>query len=68
MNDKPVNSSTALDWLYGQLRRNRISLGHAETKPGVTVAEVEGLRRTIEILEWLTAVVLERNEDGGGGV
>ena len=66
MNDKPVNNSTALNWLYDQLRRKRISLGHAETKPGVTAAETEGLQRSIEILEWLTAVVLERSEDGAG--
>jgi len=48
----------ALDFLYRQLKDTRIALGHAEHRPGVKQDELDNLRGRIDVIEWLTAVVL----------
>jgi hypothetical protein len=58
-----MNRETALKWLYGQLRRKRISLGRAEDKPNVSPLEMESLQESIEIIEWIIGKVLEGGED-----
>ncbi len=58
-----MNRETALNWLYGQLRKKRISLGKAERKPNAAVAEIESLESAIEAIEWIIGVVLEGKDD-----
>ena len=52
----------ALGYLYRQLRDTRIALGHAESRPGVKQEELDNLSGRIEMLEWLTGVVLAHEE------
>ena len=54
----PNKSEMALEWLYKQLKDTRIALGHAEDRPGVKQEELDNLRGRIELIEWLTGVVL----------
>jgi hypothetical protein len=54
-----MNREKALKWLYGQLRRKRISLGRAEGKPNVSPLEMESIQESIEIIEWIIGKVLE---------
>ena len=56
-----MNREKALNWLYGQLRRKRISLGKAEDKPNVDALELESLQSSIEIIEWIIGEVLAYN-------
>ncbi len=58
-----MNRETALKWLYGELRRKRIALGKSEKKPNVDPGELESLKSTIEVIEWLIGVVLERSSE-----
>ena len=51
----------ALKYLYKKLKHARIALGKAERKKGAE-SEIEGLNNKIEVLEYLTEVVLK--EDG----
>lgn len=51
----------ALHYLYSKLKRTRISLLKAEEKPNST-EEIRNLQNKIEVLEYLTDVVLK---DGG---
>lgn len=56
----------ALEYLYKQLKDTRISLGHAERRPGVTDEELDNLRMKIEILEYSAAAVLTYEEPKHG--
>ena len=47
----------ALDWLYRELKKAKIALGHAETRPGVTQEELDNLQRKIDVLDYLTTLV-----------
>lgn len=58
-----MNREKALNWLYGQLRKKRISLGKAERKPNAAAAEIESLESAIEAIEWIIGVVLEGKDD-----
>lgn len=58
-----MNRETALNWLYGHLRKKRISLGKAESNPNVAAAEIESLESAIEAIEWIIGVVLEGKDD-----
>lgn len=49
----------ALNWLYTELKRARISLGRAEYKPGETEVEKASLRAKMDMLEWVAAIVLK---------
>ena len=50
----------ALHYLYGQLRKARIAFGHAENKPN-NAEELTNLQGKIEVLEWLTGVVIKED-------
>lgn len=47
----------ALEYLYRELKKSKIALGHAETRAGVTHQELENLQNKIEVLDWLTTLV-----------
>ena len=51
----------ALIYLYKRLKKTRISLGKAEWKNNAG-DEVNGLKRKIEVLEYLTEIVLKEDE------
>lgn len=55
----------AITYLYKQLKDTRISLGHAERRPGVTDEELDNLRGRIGVIEWLTGVVLAQEQPKG---
>ena len=48
---------TALEWLYRELKKAKIALGHAESRPGVTREELDNLQRKIDVLDYLTTLV-----------
>lgn len=52
----------ALTWLYKQLKSKRIALHNAEHNPGSTEAERENIRKAIDSIEYITAVVLAKGE------
>ena len=52
----------ALEWVEKQIRKTRISIGHAEQKPNVPRAEIDQLYRKLEILEWISQLVLGAKE------
>lgn len=45
-----------------EIKRSRIALGQAEHKTGVTQDEIDNIQRRIELLEWISATVLEVEE------
>lgn len=49
----------ALKWLYGQLKKERIALGRADSKPNSSRDEIEHLEQAIEVIEWIIGKVLE---------
>ena len=54
-----ANRNVALDWLYRELRKAKIALGHAESRPGVTREELDNLQRKIDVLDYLTYLVIK---------
>lgn len=55
-----MDNYTALEWLYKQLKKKRVALGNAESKPNVNSGEIEDIQLSIEILEWIIAEVLKK--------
>ena len=55
-----MDNYTALEWLYKQLKKKRVALGNAESKPNVNGGEIEDIEYAIETIEWIIAVVLEK--------
>lgn len=53
------------EYLCREIRRKRIALGHAEQRQGVRAEELENLRVSIEIMEWISQVVLGVKEGEG---
>lgn len=53
----------ALKWLYDRLREKRIALSRAEQKKNVSADEIESIKTSIEMIEWIIGKVLE----GGNG-
>lgn len=51
----------ALEWLYRELKRTRIAVGHAEHRPGVTGEELAALTGKIEVLEYLCGLVMKED-------
>jgi hypothetical protein len=47
----------ALDYLYREMKKAKISLGQAEARPGVTSQELENLQNKIDVFDWLTTLV-----------
>jgi hypothetical protein len=52
----------ALYWVERQIRKTRISIGQAEKKPNVSSDEVSGLYERLEVLEWISQLVLGAKE------
>ena len=52
----------ALDYLYRDLKRTRISIANAERKQGVRQEELEDLTSKAGVIEWLTALVLKEDD------
>lgn len=52
-----ANRKLALEWLYRELRKAKIALGHAESRPGVTREELDNLQRKIDVLDYMTTLV-----------
>ncbi len=48
---------TAQRELYKRQKRLKISLGNAETRPGVTAGELDNIRRKLEIIDYLIGLV-----------
>ena len=53
----------AFTWVEKQIRKTRISIGHAEQKPGVDDSEVKQLYKKLGILEWISQLVLGAKEE-----
>lgn len=53
----------ALYLVERQIRKTRISIGHAEKKPNVPTDEVSGLYDRLEVLEWISQLVLAAKEE-----
>lgn len=51
----------ALDYLYYELKKARIALGHAEWKPNVNHQELDDLRGKLDILEYLCGLVIKED-------
>ena len=49
----------ALSYLYKKLKKARIALAFAESKPGTTQKELDSIKRKIAVLEWISALVLK---------
>ena len=52
-----ANRKMALEWLYRELKRAKIALGHAESRPGVMHEERLALQVKIDVLDYLTTLV-----------
>ena len=52
----------AFEWVEKQIRRTRIGIGHAEQKENAR-AEVDVLYDRLEVLEWLSQLVLGAKEE-----
>ena len=57
-----MDDYTALSWLYKQLKQKRVALGNAESKPNVNSGEIEDIKLSIETIEYIIGIVLERKE------
>lgn len=49
----------ALAYLYKKLKKARIALAFAESKPGATQKELDSIQHKIDMLEWIIPVVLK---------
>lgn len=54
----------ALVYLYKKLKKARIALAFAESKPGTTQKELDSIQQKINVLEWISAVVLKEDAHG----
>lgn len=52
----------ALYWVERQIRKTRISIGQAEQKRNVPIEEKAYLNDTLEVLEWISQLVLGAKE------
>lgn len=52
----------ALLFLYRELRAAKISLGHAESRPGVTQEELDNIQRKIDAIDWMIPIVVKEEE------
>lgn len=50
-----------LKWLYKELKKTRVALGHAEGKQGVKQRELDDLRCKIDLLEYLCGLVIKED-------
>lgn len=52
----------AQEWVEKQIRKTRIAIGHAESKQSVNSSEVRNLYQRLNMLEWLSQLVLGAKE------
>lgn len=48
-----INISELLKWLYGLLKEAKMNLGRAESRPGVSVIELDNLKKKVSYLDYL---------------
>ena len=48
-----------LEWLYREMKKTKIALGHAESRHGVTREELDNLQRKIDVLDWVIPLVIK---------
>lgn len=53
----------AYRWIERQIRKTRIAIGHAECKQSVNSSEVRNLYQRLNMLEWLSQLVLNAKEE-----
>lgn len=53
----------ALEWLYRELKKAKIALGNAESRPGVTREELDNLQRKIAVIDWMIPLVIKAQEE-----
>lgn len=53
----------ALEWLYRELKRAKIALGHAESRPGVTREELDNLEQKIAAIDWMIPLVIKAEDE-----
>ncbi len=53
----------ALNYLYGELRKAKHALGHAESRKGVTREELVNLNHKINNIDWLIALTHAKGYD-----
>lgn len=53
----------AFEWVEKQIRKTRISIGHAEQKPNASLDEIQNLYGTLDILEYISQKVLGAREE-----
>jgi hypothetical protein len=53
----------ALEWLYKELKRTRISIGQAEQRKGVKQEELAALNGKVDVLEYLCGLVTKEDEE-----
>ncbi|MBR5786232.1 MAG: hypothetical protein IKY41_06035 [Clostridia bacterium] len=49
----------AMYYLYGELKSAKISLAHAEKRPGVLESEIKNIKTKIETLEYLIDMAIK---------
>lgn len=52
----------AQEWVEKQIRKTRVAIGNAESKPNVSHTELANLNDTLATLEWLSQLVLGAKE------
>lgn len=53
----------ALKWLFNELRKAKIALDRAETRPGVTQTELDNLQSKIDTIDWIIPLVVKATEE-----
>ena len=56
-----MNYEIALKWLYTQLKKKRVALGHAEQKGNER--EINDIKQSIETIEWIIEAVMKGKND-----
>lgn len=57
-----TNKEAALEFLYKELKRAKIALGQAESRPGVACEELENIRKKIRAIDWLTPLANKEDD------
>lgn len=53
----------AYEYICRMIREKRQAYGRAEQKPNVTAEELRSLGESIEVMEWISVVVLAAKEE-----
>jgi hypothetical protein len=49
----------ALEWLQKQLKKKRIALDKAESKPNTPQVELDNIQSAIDSIEWIIAEIMK---------